>query len=291
MRISDVLADARQRLSNSSVAEAPREASSLLVFALGRDRTFLITNPDYELTPEESLRFEEFIARRARREPFQYITGRQEFFGLDFRVTPDVLIPRPETELLVEAAIRILEPQPHSRFCEIGVGSGCISISMLRSLPGWTALGLEVSPEAAAVAKLNADTFGVSDRFDVKVSDLFEAGGKERFAMIVSNPPYVPLDDMATLQQEVGRFEPRAALTDESDGLSIIRRIVEQAPEFLSPGGWLLLEIGFGQHEKVAAMFDPESWPAVELLPDLQGIPRTVVARFSSGGPAAADKH
>lgn len=275
------LKDAVPLLESAGVQEAAKEARSLLAFALGRDRTFLIAHPEYELTPDESIRFEEFISRRAGREPFQYITGHQEFFGLDFRVTPDVLIPRPETELLVEAAIRILSPQPAGRFCEIGVGSGCISISMLRSLPGWTALGMEVSPPAAGIAKWNANTLGVADRFEIRVSDLFEAAMGERFAMIVSNPPYVPVSDMATLQQEVGRFEPRAALTDGSDGLSIIRRIVHRSPEFLFSGGWLLLEIGFGQHERVAALFDADCWQSVDLLPDLQGIPRTVVARLS----------
>ncbi|MDM7923654.1 MAG: peptide chain release factor N(5)-glutamine methyltransferase [Pyrinomonadaceae bacterium] len=280
MNIRDALALAEQRLTAAAVIDPRRESASLLAFAIGRDRTFLIAHPEHELTSGEEAAFNSVLDRREAREPFQYITGRQEFFGLEFAVTPDVLIPRPETELVVEAAIRILEPQQPARICEVGVGSGCIVVSILHSLKDATAVGLDISPAALRVADQNAERHGVADRLELRESDIFTPFGNERFMMIVSNPPYVPADDMPTLQSEVGLFEPHMALTDGADGLSIVRRIIAESPNFLVAGGWLLLEIGFGQHERVRAMFDDAVWTEVVFLPDLQGIPRTAVARL-----------
>ncbi|MDM7923657.1 MAG: peptide chain release factor N(5)-glutamine methyltransferase [Pyrinomonadaceae bacterium] len=280
MNIAEALREAEQRLTAAAVIDSRRESASLLAFATGRDRTFLIAHPEYDLTKDEESAFGSVVKRRETREPFQYITGRQEFFGLEFAVTPDVLIPRPETELVVEAAIRILEPQQPARICEVGVGSGCIVVSILHSLKDVTGVGLDISPAAIEVARKNAETHGVAARIELRESDVFAALGDERFAMIVSNPPYVPSGDMLTLQSEVGLFEPHVALTDGADGLSIVRRIVAEAPRYLIAGGWLLLEIGFGQHEKVRALFSDAIWADVAFLPDLQGIPRTAVARL-----------
>ncbi len=271
---------AAQVLEESGIGEPRREANSLLAFALRKDKAFLIAHPEYELSPEEETRFREFLKRRASREPFQHITGRQEFYGLDFVVTKDVLIPRPETELLVENAIRILKDRENPVFCEVGVGSGCISVSILHEVETATAVGLDISEKALEIAGLNARNNNVSNRLSLKISDVFAALRRDAdFDLIVSNPPYIPREDIKDLQPEVRDFDPLDALTDGADGLSIIEKIIRDAPQFLKSGGFLLLEIGFSQSEKVREMFSPEKWQSVEILPDLQGIPRTVVAR------------
>ena len=278
--ISETLKKATEILRAGGIAEPRREANSLLAFALRKNRTFLITHNNYELSGDEEADFQAVLKRRAAREPLQYITGRQEFYGLDFRVTSDVLIPRPETEIIVENAIEILKPRKETRFCEIGVGSGCISVSILHNIETASALGLDVSEKALEVAKLNAENHRVFDRLNLKVSDVFDALTAEKFDVIVSNPPYIPQRDIADLQAEVRDFEPLSALTDGAGGLSIIEKIVRGAPEFLNSNGFLLMEIGFGQAAAVKRLFDAKIWRTVEILPDLQGIGRTVKSQI-----------
>ncbi|MBS1794280.1 MAG: peptide chain release factor N(5)-glutamine methyltransferase [Acidobacteria bacterium] len=278
-KIAEMLREATAILDRAGVAEARREAGSLLAFALGKDRAFLIAHSDRELSETEAANYRSLLQRRAQREPFQYITGRQEFYGLDFAVAPGVLIPRPETEAIVENALEILETRENPRFCEIGVGSGCISVSMLVNLAKAAAVGLDISPEAIAIARRNAETHRVAERFELRRSDVYEALAGERFDLIVSNPPYIPRSEIDDLQAEVRDFEPLNALTDGGDGLSIIEKIVAGAPRFLEPGGWLLMEIGFGQAAAVGALFDRRFWRSAEILADLQGIPRTVRAQ------------
>jgi release factor glutamine methyltransferase len=203
----------------------------------------------------------------------------QEFYGLELEVTPDVLIPRPETEMVVERALEIIGDHGFSSFCEVGVGSGCISVAILHHANGCRAVGLDVSPAALRVAQRNAEKHGVAQRLSLLESDIFDAVHDETFDLIISNPPYVPAPDLEGLQAEVREHEPHVALTDGRDGLSIIRRIVADAPTHLRSGGFLLLEIGFDQSERVAGMFDPLIWKSPELFPDLQGIPRLVCSQ------------
>jgi len=280
--IAEMLKNATEILQKSKIAEPRREANSLLAFALQKDKTFLIAHPEYQLTADEKTNFQAVLQRRAGREPFQYITGKQEFYGLDFFVTPDVLIPRPETEMIVENALDILKARENSRFCEVGVGSGCISVSILHHNRTASAIGLDVSEKALGIAKLNAENNQVLERFDLKISDVFGILTDETFDLIVSNPPYIPREDIENLQAEVRDFEPLNALTDEKDGLSIIEKIIADAPNFLIPNGFLLMEIGFGQAEDVKQMFDAEIWQTVKILPDLQGIGRTVKAQIEN---------
>lgn len=282
MNISEHLKSATKILQSSGIGEPRREAGSLLAFALGKNQTFLIAHSEYELSSGEEKRFQKALARRAAREPFQYITGRQEFYGLDFEVTPDVLIPRPETELIVENAIEILRGNQNALFCEVGTGSGCIAVSILHESESATAIGLDISERALEIARRNAARHRVSERIELKTSDIFAALEDERFDLIVSNPPYIPLKDIENLQAEVRDFEPLEALTDNQNGLSIIEKIISQAPRFLKPEGILLMEIGFDQSLKVREMFSAKSWQGVEILPDLQGHPRMVKARIRS---------
>jgi release factor glutamine methyltransferase len=277
--VAEKLREARELLQASGIAEPRREAASLLAFALQKNKTFLVAHPEYKLSGEEEIRFHNFLTRRANREPFQYITGKQEFYGLDFAVNRDVLIPRPETELIVESAIKILQNKQNTKFCEIGIGSGCISVSILHEVKTANAIGLDISRKALEIAGLNAETHKVLNRLELKVSNVFEVVRDEKFDLIVSNPPYIPLADIENLQAEVRDYEPITALTDGKEGLSIVEKIIVESPNFLVEEGFLLMEIGFGQAEQVVQMFDPEIWQTVEILPDLQGIPRTVKAQ------------
>jgi release factor glutamine methyltransferase len=267
-------------LDAAGISEPRREAGLLLSFAIGRDKTFLIAHNDYELTPTEEAAFKNAVDKRSVREPLQHITGTQEFFRLDFQVNRDVLIPRPETEIIVEKALEILESIENPRFCEVGAGSGCISISILKNLPQATAVALDISAPAIETAKRNAVFHEVDDRLEFYLSDVFSKLPTEQFDLIVSNPPYIPDADIAGLEPEVRDFEPLSALTDGGDGLSIIRRIVVNSPRFLRPGGSLLMEIGFGQSAEVESLFSPEIWKSVEVIRDLQSIPRTFNAKL-----------
>ena len=280
MNIARAVDQATENLKAAAIQEPRREAISLLELAIGRDRTFIFAHPDHELTESEQDAFSVFVNRREAREPLQYIRGHQEFYGLDFIVTPDVLIPRPETEILVENAIEDLRSKNNAEFCEVGVGSGCISVSILYQLPSAAAVGLDISEKALQITGKNAEKHGVGSRLTLLRSDVFDALTDRRFDMIVSNPPYVPRSDFETLQPEVRDFEPHAALTDGADGLSIIEKIVNGAPHFLRPGSGLLMEIGFDQAATVRRLFDPQVWSHLELIDDLQSIPRIVYARL-----------
>ena len=281
--LEDLIAEAAGTLERAGVPDARREASSLVAVAIGRDRAFLFAHPEYAPSGDELALIREAIARRASREPFHFITGEKEFYGLEFEVGPGVLIPRPETELLVDRTLRCLAATPDARFCEVGVGSGCISVAMLTQLDGTSAVALDISPDALAIASRNAARHRVGRRLDLRRSDVFSAlGPDERFDLIVSNPPYVPAADLPGLEPEVRDHEPHVALTDGRDGLSIIRRIVAEAPTHLYPGGTLALEIGIGQAEAVTGLFDTRLWKDPSVDPDLQDIPRIISSSLRS---------
>ena len=278
--ISETLKKATDILQSAKIAEPRRESVLLLAFALQKDKTFLIAHSDYQLTEIEENRFHEILARRAQHEPFQYITGIQEFYGLDFIVSPDVLIPRPETEMIVENALEILREKKTLKFCEIGIGSGCISVSILHEIRTISAIGLDISASALEIAKLNAQKHTVLERLKLIISDVFSQLTTEKFDLIVSNPPYIPKSDISNLQLEVSMFEPLNALTDDKDGLSIIEKIINESPKFLNSNGFLLMEIGYNQSSQVKEIFEQKIWQEIDILPDLQGIQRMVKAKI-----------
>ena len=272
--ISDSLREATSLLRAADVPEARREAGSLLSFVIGRDRTFLISHAEDPIDEPDQARFLEAVARRAAGEPLQYITGVQDFFGREFRVTTDTLIPRPETELLVEAALEVIAEG--ASICDVGTGSGCIAVTLLCERTDARAVAVDISEAALAVAAENAQRHGVSDRIVFEVSDCFE-NVNGAFDLIVSNPPYVSADALPGLQREVRDHEPLVALSPGDDGLSVIRRLLTDAPQFLKNSGYLIMEIGFDQGEKVQEIIDPNVWHLIEIRPDLQCIPRIVV--------------
>jgi release factor glutamine methyltransferase len=268
-------------LKKSKVADPIKEAKSLLMLVIKKDLAFLIAHKDYKLSEKEQEDFNVFLKRRASREPIQYIRGSQEFYGLNFMVSPGVFIPRPETELIVEKAIEILKNLKEPYFGEIGVGSGCISISILHKVLQAKALGVDISEKALQVTKRNAQMHGVAGRLKLLRSDLFENINSESFDLIVSNPPYISEEQIQFLQDEVRKFEPLEALNGGAEGLLFIKKIISTAPKFLKQSGWLIMEIGFDQADKVVSLFDRKIWQEYDFLSDLQGIKRTVVARVA----------
>lgn len=280
MTIAVALREASQILQSAGVPEARREAGSLLSFVIAKDRTFLISHAEDQLDETSLNQFRETVERRAAGEPLQYITGVQDFFGREFRVTPDVLIPRPETELLVEAALEVVGGPAAAPFiCDVGTGSGCIAVTLLCEISQARAVALDKSPAALEVAKLNAGNLSVADRAVFMVSDCFESldSREYHFDLIASNPPYVSAGVLAGLQREVRDHEPIIALSPGPDGLSMIHLLLKEAPAFLKQKGYLIMEIGFDQGERVQALVDAGVWRSLELRPDLQGIPRIVV--------------
>ena len=284
--IANAILQGADQLRQAGVPEARREAGSLLAHILSRDRSFILSHADDLVAEPQIAQLQEFLTRRSRGEPLQYITGLQEFYGLDFEVGPGVLIPRPETELLIETALKLVANSAPF-ICDVGTGSGCIAITLLHELPaaaGTRALAIDVSPAALTVAARNARRHSVSERIEFLASDCFAAlaAGDARhsgFDLIVSNPPYVADAEVAGLQVEVRDFEPRRALTAGPDGLAIIRRLLRDASSFLKPGGHFLFEIGFGQATAVEQLIDQDRWELLGIHADLQGIPRTVALR------------
>ncbi len=259
-----------------TVAEAlrllePREARILLAAATGFSEASLLSNVERALAPDVAQRFLEFTERRKNREPIAYIVGRKEFYSLDLAVNPAVLIPRPETELLVDLA---LERSP-STVLDLGAGSGAIALAIKKNLPSAQVCAVEASAAALAVARRNAVKHGLA--VDFLHARWFEGLGDRRFELIVSNPPYIASGDPHLKDLS---HEPQSALVSGEDGLDAIREIVPQAPRYLSPGGWLLLEHGIGQHEQVRRLLAAAGLESVTSWPDLAGIPRVCGARF-----------
>lgn len=275
--IAEVLKEAAADLERGGVPEPRREAGSLLSFILGKSRTFLISHAEDETDETSLVRFREFVERRAAGEPLQYITGVQDFYGREFRVTPDVLIPRPETELLVEAALPLVGSAPF--ICDVGTGSGCIALTLLCEIVNARAVAIDKSAAALEIAKLNARNLLVADRALFLESDCFDSidSRENQFDLIVSNPPYVAEKALQGLQREVRDHEPLVALSPGGDGLSVIRRLINEGVAFIKPHGHMLMEIGFDQSEAVERLINESAWSLREIRPDLQGIPRIVV--------------
>jgi release factor glutamine methyltransferase len=259
-------------LEQGGVAVPRLTAEVLLAHALGRDRIYLFAHPEHELAELEWLHFGRYLHERLQGKPTQYITKRQEFYGREFRVTPDVLIPRPETEHVVEAALRYGEDA--RRILDIGTGSGAIAVTLALET-GIETWATDISPAAAAVAAANAARLEAPVRF--VVCDLAAALRAGSFDLIVSNPPYVPLADREGLQREVRDYEPHVALFGGPSGFDIYERIAAEAPVLLRPGGWLILELGFGSVDHVAGLL--AGWSEVHIEPDLAGIPRVIAGR------------
>jgi release factor glutamine methyltransferase len=297
MTVGDGLIWAGASLEEAELEEPVREAEYLLAALLDYTKGDLYLNRTRRMSGAESRAFRSAVERRSSGEPPQYIIGEQEFRGLAFKVNSDVLIPRPETELLVEEVVAALrerkwvgESEESPLIIDLCAGSGCIAVTVAHEIERVRCVATDLSASALRVAKENATRHGVKERVTFMEGDLFapidQLDMKGRVEIIVSNPPYVPKGDIATLQSEVSRFEPRTALDGGEDGLDLIRRIVAGAPLYLAGGGTLLMEIGYGQAEDVKAIIEESdsSW-TVEVKRDYAGIERIVKARIVSEGP------
>ncbi len=249
-------------------------AEVLLGHALHRDRSYLYGHPEHTLTEIEWIHYGRYLSERLKGKPTQYITGRQEFYGREFRVTPDVLIPRPETEFVVETALR-LAPDA-ARLADVGCGSGAISVTLALER-GANVIGMDVSTAALGVASANARRLGA--RVEFVACDLLAALRERSLDLVVSNPPYVATGELSALQREVRDYEPHVALFAGPSGFEIYERLVDEAGRVLNPGGWLIMELGFRSRDRVLALLDG-AWTDVEVVPDLAGIPRVLAARI-----------
>ena len=264
--------------------ESPRlDAEVLLSALLGRDRMYLYVHFDEPLEPEELARFRGYVKERAAHVPLAYVLGRREFMGLDFRVTRDTLIPRPDTELLVQCAVdflraRAAEGRDDLTLADIGTGTGAIALSVLHYTEGTRADVVDISHAAAEVARENAERLGLAERIEVHVGDLTAPLAGRSYDVILSNPPYIPTADIATLMPEVRSHEPHLALDGGRDGLTIYRRLAADAPALLRDGGMLAVEVGINEARDVAALMEMHARIVrTEIHKDLGGIERVVV--------------
>jgi release factor glutamine methyltransferase len=273
---------ASSALSRSPHPERARlDAQFLLLHVAGKNKAWLMAHADEELSASQAARYCELMERRLHGEPIQYITGETEFYGLPFRVTPDVLIPRPETEHLVEKvlalAARFVQPQCEIRIVDIGTGSGAIAVALVHALSRASITAIDLSAPALKIARENARRNGVALRF--LEGDLLAPVTGEDFEIVVSNPPYVPAADRAALSVEVRDHEPALALFAGEDGLEVYRRLIPAAFRAVTPGGFLALETGCGQSPAISEMLARSGFESIEFAPDLQGIPRVASAR------------
>ena len=261
---------------------ARADAELLLRHVLQRDKAWIVAHGLTPLPAAEAERIhrllQPLLLRRAVGEPVQYILGETEFFGLNFAVSPAVLIPRPETELLVEQVLAVARTLASPRILDIGTGSGAIAIALAAALPQAHLVAVDLSPAALDLAHQNAQRHGLADRIHFLESDLFSTLSGQRFDVVVSNPPYVPLQDASTLAVEVRDHEPALALFAGDDGLAVYRRLIPAARRHLAPGGLLALEFGFGQQQPIAELLAGSGFHGIETLPDYQQIPRIALA-------------
>ena len=286
------------QLEREQVPSAALAAELLLMHTLGRDRTWIYAHPEHQLEAAQREQYFEMVARRASGVPTQYLTGHQEFWALDFEVTPDVLIPRPETEHVIEVALDCLAAQARTdsigacatqqfRIADVGTGSGCIAVALAHELPAAQIVATDISAAALTVARRNADVHGVAERIAFIQSNLLDsllhgsrtAGRESRlFDLIASNPPYIARGESGTLPREVREHEPQSALFGGETGVEIYAPLIKQAAKVLKPGGFLVLELGYDSAEHVSRLLDSPEWTGVAITNDLAGIPRVASA-------------
>ncbi len=280
---------ARARLAAAGIEpnEAALDAALLARHLLGWDVARFVTHHTESAPEGFPSAFESVVSRRERREAMSAITRRREFWGLEFEVGPEVLAPRPETEIIVEEALACLEGAGRDEdarplIVDVGTGSGCLAICLSREFPAASVTATDISPSALSIAARNAQRHGVGDRVEFRQTSLLD-GVTGPAALIVSNPPYIPSGDIGGLPPEVRDWEPLLALDGGPDGLGIVRALLAEAPRVLAPGGWLIVEFGFGQRDPVTALLRGSRLELVRVVDDLQQIPRTLVARALGG--------
>jgi len=283
--LKDALTSAISRLTAAHVGSPRMNAELLLMFTLGCDRAYLFAHPERELTADERARYAEALKRRAHGIPAQYITGHQEFWGMDFIVTPAVLIPRPETEHVIETVLKLSNegrasaPGGPTHIVDVGTGSGCIALALAKELPQAKIHATDISSAALEVAHANAARHQLENRIHFQQTDLLQGLDPLAFDFVVSNPPYVGESEADQVQLEVRKCEPRKAVFAGPTGLEVIQRLIPQAHAMLKPGGWLVFEISRTIADRVKHLL--AAWNQVQITNDLQGIPRVASAQKS----------
>ena len=275
--LSDELRRATALLRDAGVDGAPTDARLLIAAAAGLSREDMLRDPELEIGPDQKTRVDSMIHRRADREPVSRILGKREFHSLSFEVTSATLDPRPDSEVIVEAAIdyaRRIDGKPS--ILDVGTGTGCLLLSVLQAVPEATGTGTDIDPDAVAVARRNADALGCTARVRFQTGDWL-SGISGRYDIVVSNPPYIRSADIADLAPEVSRYDPRKALDGGADGLDAYRVLADQAPEILADSGAVLMEIGAGQADDVTGLFTAAGWQPLETLTDLAGHSRCLI--------------
>jgi len=278
--IGRLLRWAADYLQSRDFAPARLEAELLLAKALNQDRLQLYLHFEQPLSRDELTAFKKLLKRRLNREPVAYITGRKGFWSLDLEIGPGALIPRPETETLVEAALARLPADSQAQVADLGTGCGPVLLALAVERPGLGLTGTDLSAQALAWARTNAQRLGLDQRVELVQGDLLTPLAGRRLGMIVMNPPYVTQEEFKTLAPDITAYEPALALVAGPEGLEIIRRLVEEAPAHLEPGGWLVFEIGSGQGRAAARLLTEANYAEVEILPDLAGHDRVAAARL-----------
>ena len=279
MTAGEALRDAVTRLGQAGVDSPQADADWLMADLLSCSRSELPLFTDTALSADQQTRLATRVERRVRREPLHHILGTAHFFGYEFQVTDEVLIPRPETERLVELAVAFLKSLPHPSVHDLGTGSGCVAISLAKRCPKANVIASDLSEAALGLAKRNADELGALGQVAFRQADGLDALAKgEQIDLILSNPPYIPSDEIETLQPEVRDHDPRLALDGGPDGLRFYRMLVEEGRSRLNRGGRLMAEFGDGQEQSVAKLFREANWLDVEIADDLSGRPRIVIA-------------
>jgi len=279
------LAAAISRLTAANVPSPRLNAELLLMFTLGCDRTYLYAHPERKLSTDDQTRYDQALTEREGGVPTQYVTGHQEFWGMDFIVTPAVLIPRPETEHVIETVLerarvgRAPSPADSFRVVDVGTGSGCIALALAKELPSAEIHATEISTAALEIARANAARLQLEARVQFHCTDLLQGLEPGAFDFVVSNPPYVGESEEDQVQLEVRKHEPHNAVFAGATGLEVIERLIPQAHESLKPGGWLVMEISGTVAERVRGLL--AEWNEVEITNDLQGIPRVASARIA----------
>jgi release factor glutamine methyltransferase len=282
LTVRGALRDAMQRLEAAHVPSYPLTAELLLMHALGHDRAWIYSHPEMSIDDGVAQKFWELVSQRASGVPTQYLTGKQEFWGLEFQVTPAVLIPRPETEHLIEVTIEKLaewQGQKNLRIADIGTGSGCIAVTLAYEFSQAEIFATDISGAALEIARRNAERHGVLEQIRFVECDLLGAAGKEElFDVIVSNPPYIARSEELQLQREVREHEPHEALFGGMAGSEIYARLIAEAAPHLRSRGLLVIEIGYGAANEIRSMLDNAPWKDVRVTNDLAGIPRIISA-------------
>jgi release factor glutamine methyltransferase len=274
--IASALRNAAARLAAAGIESARLDAEMLMAETLRIERGRLYIDSNGAIDGGALARFRALVARRANGEPVSYIIGRREFWSLDFIVTPAVLTPRPETELLVETALKLLAAKSSPRILDLGTGSGAIAVALAKEIPGAEVIATDISTDALEVARGNARRHGVEEKISFYVGDLFDAVAEMTFDAVVSNPPYIREADIAALPRDVRDFEPRLALDGGADGMDFYRCLAREAPCYLNPGGFAAVEIGAGMGEDVARLFAEAGFEDVGVEKDLAGLERVV---------------